>query len=353
MKNCIKMLFWQRKQPDDLEEILFENEETRNAPASEKPTVSAVTKRRNWLRKHVPQVAADEDEVQRSRANSMSSNVSSRRESAASAQGSPVRSSPKKSKESKNKSVPAQDEVLRRPRKDRDVRDSPGNESRLSAGARLYRVMEEQFLGEAVEDTFENLYIESGRRISICTTLSMKSNNRYRTNDVNNDTGTREARTMFGRVRGVASWDIRKLFISCKYFFGQVTCHPGSFQTNCFTEQKFIRETLEHETFHTLSILTKQNENSGRSSSSQCFCDILGALVFMSFRCFLASQTLHVDLERNSAMLTAFLIMILRALRCFMLFTRLPQTEYGKRCMYFSARVIRYELVKMGEYSCN
>lgn len=170
---------------DDLEELLFEDEQSAQGE-NQQPTqaVPAVTKRRNWLWKHAHQSSVDDEEgVARSRTNSITSTsaANSRRESAASSQGSPLRSSPKRGKEGKSKKIDFSfEDVLRRPRRDsKDRSASPGNESRLSAGARLYRVLEEQALGESVNDNFDNFYMENARRLSVCTTTSMKSNNRY------------------------------------------------------------------------------------------------------------------------------------------------------------------------------
>lgn len=101
----------------------------------------------------------------------------------ASSHGSPIRGSPKKLREKKTEII--QDDVLRRPRKDRDRSISPGNESRLSAGARLYRVLEEQALGEAIVASVDTLYvngmraIDRGRPTSLSTTGPLTSHSRY------------------------------------------------------------------------------------------------------------------------------------------------------------------------------
>ena len=72
------------------------------------------------------------------------------------------------------------DEVHRRTRKDAKERGgSPGNESRLSAGARLYRVLEEQALGEAIVASVDTLYVPRSRPNSLCTTAALSNYSRY------------------------------------------------------------------------------------------------------------------------------------------------------------------------------
>lgn len=121
----------------------------------------------------------DEEEIVKT--NSSSSVENSRRESMSSGQGSPIKSSPKKSKDQKAKKSPSSQNSAddatsssstnrranRRNSKDRN--ESPRDENRLSAGARLYRVMEEQSLGEHSGESNENLYPEGSRRMSLCS----------------------------------------------------------------------------------------------------------------------------------------------------------------------------------------
>ncbi|XP_044597645.1 uncharacterized protein LOC123274192, partial [Cotesia glomerata] len=145
---------------DDLDINLFE-EEVKSIDEKEKlprPSPSS-GKRRAWLRKHMPQ-SLDEDEVLQIRSGGSSVDNSRRESLASQASGSPSRTSPKKSRDRK---VVSQDDVIRRPRRERS--DSPGNESRLSAGARLYRVLEEQALGEVIVASAEGLYINGLRAI--------------------------------------------------------------------------------------------------------------------------------------------------------------------------------------------
>ncbi|XP_063984492.1 hyccin isoform X2 [Diachasmimorpha longicaudata] len=142
--------FRTKKLPDDLDANLFEPIEPKplesNHSSSAPPVLS--TKRRAWLRKH-PQHSLDDDEVNPPRSGGSSVDTS-RRESLASSHSSPNRTSPKQ--KSKEKKI---DEEVHRRRKDKN--SSPGSESRLSAGARLYRVLEEQALGEKIIASIDTL----------------------------------------------------------------------------------------------------------------------------------------------------------------------------------------------------
>ncbi|CAD6230882.1 GSCOCG00006865001-RA-CDS, partial [Cotesia congregata] len=152
--------FRTKKLPDDLDVNLFEDEVKSIDEKEKLPRPSPSSgKRRAWLRKHMPQ-SLDEDEVLQVRSGGSSVDNSRRESLASQASGSPSRTSPKKSRDRK---VVSQDDVIRRPRRERS--DSPGNESRLSAGARLYRVLEEQALGEAIVASAEGLYINGLRAI--------------------------------------------------------------------------------------------------------------------------------------------------------------------------------------------
>ncbi|KAG8036051.1 hypothetical protein G9C98_004630 [Cotesia typhae] len=152
--------FRTKKLPDDLDANLFEDEVKSIDEKEKLPRPSPSSgKRRAWLRKHMHQ-SLDEDEVLQIRSGGSSVDNSRRESLASQASGSPSRTSPKKSRDRK---VVSQDDVIRRPRRERS--DSPGNESRLSAGARLYRVLEEQALGEAIVASAEGLYINGLRAI--------------------------------------------------------------------------------------------------------------------------------------------------------------------------------------------
>ncbi|XP_044017778.1 hyccin-like isoform X2 [Aphidius gifuensis] len=140
--------FRTKKLPDDLDVNLFEPIDQKTI--DEKPQLSAPSsgKRRVWLRKHTQQ-SFDDDDINIIKS-CTSSIDNSRRESLASSHGSPNRSSPKKIRDKKfdNTGELLSSVDVHRRRKDKDKNTSPGNESRLSAGARLYRVLEEQSLGD-------------------------------------------------------------------------------------------------------------------------------------------------------------------------------------------------------------
>ena len=144
------------------------------------------TKRRTKFWKP-PIVNVDEEEV--AKTNSSSSIENSRRGSMCSSQGSPIKVSPKKGKDQKSKksSSPTvgggQDDVHRKSRRNsKEKSESPRDENRLSAGARLYRVMEEQALGEAIGGLNENSYTGESRRMSLCSPVTSSPNFRYTPN---------------------------------------------------------------------------------------------------------------------------------------------------------------------------
>lgn len=141
-------------------------------------TVGNNSKRRTKFWKQPITNYVDEEEIVKT--NSSSSVENSRRESMSSGQGSPIKSSPKKSKEQKSKksalpnvSVGQDDTMIMCRRTNRknskDRNESPRDENRLSAGARLYRVMEEHALGETLRESNENLYSGGSRRRSLCS----------------------------------------------------------------------------------------------------------------------------------------------------------------------------------------
>lgn len=153
---------------DDLDETLFDIGEPKSTSTTDKQHTSSqgASKRRNWLRKHAIHSSFDEDEQSRrgSAHGLMASGENSRRESVCSAAGgqsssSPSRAaaaSPKKTRDNNKKD----DEVHKRSRRD-SKHESP--ESRLSAGARLYRVLEEQVLGSN-EPSEEKFIMGGGER---------------------------------------------------------------------------------------------------------------------------------------------------------------------------------------------
>lgn len=177
---------------DDLEEELFgfaEQPQSVNIQQQQQqhqPAVSSI-RHRTWPWRHSQQNSPDDDvDVgQNNKANSSSSKDSSRRESINSSQGSPSKSSPKKKKDKDDNQSKktdlnnTQDSVPRRLRKESKDRSVSPSESRMSAGARLYRVLEERTLDEVLGESV-NLYIGNSRPVSLCSTAALSTNTWYR-----------------------------------------------------------------------------------------------------------------------------------------------------------------------------
>lgn len=152
------------------------------------------SKRRAWLWKHAPHYSMEDDldgggTTGFQQKSSCSSLENSRRESLNSSHGSPNRnSSPRRNRDSQqtkqrgNVDIVSSmiEEVHRRNRKEnKDRGGSPSNESRVSAGARLYRVLEEQALGEAIVASVDTLYVTRRRPNSLCTSAALSNYTRY------------------------------------------------------------------------------------------------------------------------------------------------------------------------------
>ncbi|XP_058799195.1 hyccin [Phymastichus coffea] len=145
--------FRTKKLPDDLDELLFESSETKSdtnvttsatTPAQRTP-VSSV-RRRAWLWKNPMHNSFDDTDIAIADRHQVpaivvqpSSSDNSRRPSVASSQSSPNRSSPKRGRNKK-------DNAAGKMRRD-SLKDKSSGES---AAQKLYRVLEEQALGEAV-----------------------------------------------------------------------------------------------------------------------------------------------------------------------------------------------------------
>ncbi|XP_023290782.1 hyccin isoform X4 [Orussus abietinus] len=165
--------FRTKKLPDDLDEALFDSVETpRSAHQQEhesenQTTSTTAVKQRGW-RSWKPSLRGTVDEEEAARS-SPSSKESSRRESTTSIQGSPMRSSPKRSRDQSKKtstdcSGNILEEVRRRPRRGSKEGNESMEENRSSAGARLYRLLEERALGEAIIEPSDDPYIPAGRQ---------------------------------------------------------------------------------------------------------------------------------------------------------------------------------------------
>lgn len=168
---------------DDLDEKLFAVELSNcQVEKQQQPAVSGSSKRRPWHWKHtIPNSVDRKDPTSVGRAQSSSSLDSSRRGSiCSSSQSSPIKSSPKKSKDQQLKKITAdnRDDIGQKSRKDSSVKcDSTYPDDRLAANAHLYSMLEEQALGEIIRESVENVYTEDkNRSINFCATTALSSN---------------------------------------------------------------------------------------------------------------------------------------------------------------------------------
>ncbi|XP_026825264.1 uncharacterized protein LOC105275162 isoform X2 [Ooceraea biroi] len=176
--------FRTKKLPDDLDEKLFVVElsnyqvEKQEQPAA----ISGNNKRRLWHWKHTLPNPIDKKDMCIGRAQSSTSLDSSRRGSVCSnSQNSPIRSSPRKSKDQQLKKTAAEnkDDIGQKTRKDSGVKcDSAFPDDRLAAtNAHLYSVLEERALGELIHEPTENVYMEgNSRSVNFYTTAALSSN---------------------------------------------------------------------------------------------------------------------------------------------------------------------------------
>jgi len=168
---------------DDLDEKLFVVELSNyQVERQEQPAVSGSNKRRLWHWKHTLTNPIDKKDTMIGKAQSSSSLDNSRHGSVcSSSHSSPIRSSPKKSKDQQLKKaiVETKDDVGQKTRKDNNVKcDSVFPDDRLAtANAHLYSVLEEQALGELIHESAENVYTEGNNRsISFYTNAALSSN---------------------------------------------------------------------------------------------------------------------------------------------------------------------------------
>ncbi|KAI4485976.1 hypothetical protein M0804_006465 [Polistes exclamans] len=149
--------FRTKKLPDDLDEKLFADElHSTEVEKHQQPTSSGSNKRRSWLWKHAFSNSLDEDDI--GKTHSSTSLESSRRGSTCSNQNSPNRSPFKKNKDQRKVAGDSiEDGIKQRQWKDTtEIYDSVYNENRLNASTHLYSVLEEQALGEAIQESSEN-----------------------------------------------------------------------------------------------------------------------------------------------------------------------------------------------------
>ncbi|XP_015184652.1 PREDICTED: hyccin isoform X2 [Polistes dominula] len=176
--------FRTKKLPDDLDEKLFADElHSTEVEKHQQPTSSGSNKRRSWLWKHAFSNSLDEDDI--GKTHSSTSLESSRRGSTCSNQNSPNRSPYKKNKENQRKVVgdnSIEDGIIKqRQWKDTtEIYDSVYNENRLNTSTHLYSVLEEQALGEAIQESSESLYTGSSTTTgTFATTIALSTNTWY------------------------------------------------------------------------------------------------------------------------------------------------------------------------------
>lgn len=165
---------------DDLDEKLFAVELSNcQVEKQQQPAVSGSSKRRPWHWKHAFPNSVDKKDMGVGKAQSLSSLESSRRGSVCS-QNSPIKSSPKRSKDqqSKKTNLENKDDINHKTKKDSNVKCdlSTFADDRLAPNAHLYSVLEEQALGEIIRESVENLYTEGNRPINFYTTTTLSSN---------------------------------------------------------------------------------------------------------------------------------------------------------------------------------
>ncbi|XP_076225486.1 PI4KA lipid kinase complex subunit hyccin isoform X3 [Nomia melanderi] len=177
--------FRTKKLPDDLDEMLFAAE-LDNATAQlendqPQPTVSSSIKWFPWQSKQ-SLTAANEETARMKKVSSTSSLESSRHGSVCSAQNSPNKSSPRKSKDHSKRNTSEHNEDhnlkvnLRKRKEQKECSDSAYGENKISSGSHLYSVLEEQVLGELIHESMENLYVDGNKTLNYRTTAALSTN---------------------------------------------------------------------------------------------------------------------------------------------------------------------------------
>ena len=166
---------------DDLDEKLFEDEvnaiQLENQP---QPTVSNTTKRFPWHWKHSLPISSEEDT--KIRKLSSSSMEFSKRGSVCSNQNSPIKFSPKRNREHLKKDISekGEDDIMKKVKKEHKINtDLAHDENNIGSSSYLYNVLEEQFLGEIIHESMENLYLEGNKSIGFHATAALSTNTWY------------------------------------------------------------------------------------------------------------------------------------------------------------------------------
>ena len=188
---------------DDLDEMLFGNGEAKSDTAAGGESTSAqsaqhtprsVTRRRAWLWKNPLHNSFDDTDIAIADRHQVpgivappSSVENSRRGSVASSQSSPNRSSPRKNRESRKKGDgqgKSRKDSIKEAKKEaagESAGQSSSTHERSSAAQRLYRVLEEQALGEAVGKLSGSSTKSKNQQqpLNLCTPGDVSPNNRY------------------------------------------------------------------------------------------------------------------------------------------------------------------------------
>ncbi|XP_031778561.1 hyccin isoform X1 [Nasonia vitripennis] len=190
--------FRTKKLPDDLDEMLFETGETKSdhivdgqsTSSAQRTPVHSSTRRRAWLWKNPLHNSFDDTDIAIADRHQLPgivapppSTENSRRESLCSSQSSPNRSSPKRNRgEPKSKKDISQGKGKKDLSKD-STKESSGqtSDSRGSTAQRLYRVLEEQALGEAVGRLSggSSRNKPQNQPMNLCAPGDVSPNNRY------------------------------------------------------------------------------------------------------------------------------------------------------------------------------
>ncbi|XP_011505969.1 PREDICTED: hyccin [Ceratosolen solmsi marchali] len=194
LKPITNASFRTKKLPDDIEETPCEDGESKSDRGSEGPsptvghlqrTPLSSNKRRAWLWKNPLHNSFDDTDIALADRHQLpephpASLDSSRRESLSSSQGSPNRSSPKRGHELRQRKNSGSR---------KDATKEPGKDSveisKFNATQKLYRVLEEQALGESVGrstggDISRNKQQQQQQQpINLCVAEDLSPNNRY------------------------------------------------------------------------------------------------------------------------------------------------------------------------------
>ncbi|XP_043248115.1 hyccin isoform X2 [Colletes gigas] len=174
--------FRTKKLPDDLDEKLFTSEPS-IATLHESQQIPTVPRRSKWFpeqSKHSIIAPSEEDVIIKKVSSSSLEN--SKRGSVSSVQSSPNKSSPKRNKEYSRRNTSKHNEdhsskmnlQTRKERKENS--DLAYNENKIGTGSHLYSVLEDQVLGEIINKSMENLYLEGNKSIGYHTTAALSTN---------------------------------------------------------------------------------------------------------------------------------------------------------------------------------